>query len=88
MNEEQSEKLINVLQEINENLKLNREERQSKYKKDLLKIRLKKFIENNNELKEYDTKYLNEILEEKTICSSYLFVKNQYIKKGGINENL
>jgi len=87
MNEEQSEKLLKVLQNINNNIKKLSQEKEKNliFEKEFIKSKLLKFVEHNKDLKVYDLKYLESILKEEKFSNSYLFLKKNF-ERGLKNE--
>jgi len=83
MNEEQSDKLIQILENINTNiLKLSQEkQKESSYNKELIKLRIQNFIKYNKDLKFYDLQYLEQILREEKFGNGYLFFKEKFEKR-------
>ena len=85
MNEEQSEKLLNILGKINQNLEVEQQKELKDLKEELriIKARLDKFID-NVDLKTYEIDYLKEIDTKFTtslVMRKRIFERNELKKR-------
>lgn len=78
MNEEQSEKLLEVLENISRSIESLSREKELIADKNIMKRRIESFEKMNTELKEYDYKYLEQIRNEEKFATGYGLLKKNF----------